>query len=231
MGEGKKLQDSYWNSFVIVRDVIFDMLEKRGFDPSQFNRNVDLDFLRRQFKMLVESAKSDGGAGAYSCDIFVKEPDDITSEYQRRKAYVHFSVYQQETEMSLKKRLKVIKENYGLDPTRDDVAVILFRENMDEDSMFYKLEKDDSLSIRVFYYKRLMIDITKHQLVPKHELVTEDEKKTLKKNLKLTHYNQLPTLLTSDAVARFYHFRRGQVVRIERPSIGNMKHVVYRFVV
>jgi DNA-directed RNA polymerase subunit H (RpoH/RPB5) len=207
------------------------MLEKRGFDPSQLNRNVDLDFLRRQFKLLANGSKESIGPGVYSCDIFVKEPDDITSNYERRKAYVHFSIYPQETEMSLQKKLKVIKENYGLDPNRDDVAVVLFRDDMESDSIFYRLEKDDSLSIRVFHYKNLMFDITKHQLVPKHERINDMEKIQLKKDLKLTHYNQLPTLLASDPVARFYHYRRGYVIRIERPSVGNMRHIAYRYVV
>ena len=140
-----KLQDSYWNSFVVVRDIVFDMLEKRGFDPSQLNRNVDLDFLRRQFKLLANGSKESAGPGTYSCDIFVKEPEDEWSEYKRHRAYVHFSIYPQETVASLQKKLKVIKENYGLDPRNDDVAVILFRDDMDSDSIFYSLEKDESL--------------------------------------------------------------------------------------
>lgn len=224
MGEGKKLQESYWNSFVIVRDVVFDMLEKRGFDSTQLNRNVDLDFLRRQFKMLVNASKDGLSAGAYSCDIFVGDPNG-------RNAYVHFSVYQDETERTLLSKLKVIQENYQLNPLRDDVAIVLFRPDMDEQSIFYKLEKLDTMSIRVFHYKKLMFDITKHELVPKHSIVSDDDKAALKRELKLTHYNQLPTLLTTDAVSRFYHYRRGMVIRVERPSIGNMKHIAYRYVV
>jgi DNA-directed RNA polymerase subunit H (RpoH/RPB5) len=220
-------ENNYWSEFVTVRDVVLDMLEKRGIPSNQLNRNVDMDFLRRQFKLFVESVNSKELEGAYSCDIVAIQPSESGKE---RKTYVHFTMNPSETPQTLEKKLAQITRIYDLLPEHDDIDVVVFRENMDADSILYDVEKSDKYNVRVFYYKRLMFDITKHTLVPTHQLVPKSECPKLKKELMLNHFNQLPTLLVSDAVSRFYHFRKGSVVRIERPSIGNMKHIAYRYV-
>ena len=35
----------------------------------------------------------------------------------------------------------------------------------------------------------------------------------------------------SDAISRYYNFREGDVIKIERPSLGNKVHVVYRYII
>jgi DNA-directed RNA polymerase subunit H (RpoH/RPB5) len=216
--------DNYWTEFLTVRNTVFDMLEKRGFESSQLNRDADIDFLRRQFDMVQSSiAKSlELNIGAYTCDIFVKDAN--------RRSYVHFIFNPKETQYSLEKRIAKIADSHGLVGERDDIDIVVFRRNMDSDSLLYSVEKSDKHSVRVFYYKSLMFDITKHSLVPRHTLVPKSEHARLKKELMITHFNQLPTLLVSDAVSRFYHYRRGSVIEIERPSVGNMKHIAYRYV-
>jgi DNA-directed RNA polymerase subunit H (RpoH/RPB5) len=152
----------------------------------------------------------------------VKEPT--------RRAYVHFVINPKDTAISLEERINKIAEAHGLDGARDDIDIVIFRQNMDPDSSFYGLEKNDKYSVRVFHYKSLMFDITKHSLVPQHSLVPKSEHAQLKKDLIIQHFKQLPILLVTDPVSRFYHYRRGSVIRVERPSIGNMKHIAYRYV-
>lgn len=206
----------YWTEFLTVRNTVFDMLEKRGFDSSQLNRNADPEFLLNQFKELKYSESE------YSCDIFVKEPT--------RRAYVHFVINPKDTAISIEKRIDKIASSHGLEGTRDDIDIVIFRKDMDVDSALYTLEKNDKHSVRVFHYKSLMFDITKHCLVPPHSLVPKSEHAQLKKDLIIQHFKQLPILLVTDPVSRFYHYRRGSVIRVERPSIGNMKHIAYRYV-
>lgn len=66
--------------------------------------------------------------------------------------------------------------------------------------------------IELFSIKELQFDITEHRLVPLHELVTLKEKEELDKNYK----GRLAVLLHTDAISRYYGFKRGQYIRITR---------------
>ena len=70
------------------------------------------------------------------------------------------------------------------------------------------------LIIELFNVGDLQFNITKHILVPKHEVLEEKEAKIFKKK----YGSNIPVLLKSDPISRFYDFRRGDVVRITRKS-------------
>lgn len=82
----------------------------------------------------------------------------------------------------------------------------------------------------VFWYKQLLFNITKHILVPKHELLAESVKNNLIKQYYLETITQLPTILSTDPVAKWYGMQEGDVCRItrENPNVGTTH--IYRYV-
>lgn len=86
------------------------------------------------------------------------------------------------------------------------------------------------MNIETFKYADLMIDITEHELVPKHIKMTTEEKK---KFLEETKYEekQFPRILVSDPVSRFYNFKKGDLIKIERVSETAGEYNSYRLVV
>lgn len=73
-------------------------------------------------------------------------------------------------------------------------------------------------------------NILKHGLVPKHEVLSEDELKALLERYNITK-GQLPKILVNDPVVKKIKAKVGDVVRITRESKTAGKSVVYRVVV
>ncbi|KAL7720927.1 ATP-cone domain-containing protein [Entamoeba marina] len=75
----------------------------------------------------------------------------------------------------------------------------------------------------------LIVNVTKHVLVPKHILLSNEEKEALKKKYQVT-VSQLPRLLKTDPICRYYGFQRGDVIKIVRKSETAGRYITYRAV-
>lgn len=86
------------------------------------------------------------------------------------------------------------------------------------------------LKVELFEEDDLAVNITKHQLVPRHvPLTPEQTREVLQAHALEVH--QLPRLLSTDPVARYFGVARGDVVRIERHSESAGVYASYRQVV
>ena len=74
------------------------------------------------------------------------------------------------------------------------------------------------------------LEITKHELVPKHTLLNDNEKEALLKSYGIV-LRQLPRMLASDAMAKLLNEKVGDVIKIIRKSETAGETEYYRVVV
>ncbi|KAG2147665.1 RNA polymerase [Suillus clintonianus] len=93
-------------------------------------------------------------------------------------------------------------------------GIIIFPGNMTPSARKVIAAMSQQYRLEEFSEADLLVNITHHTLVPRHEV-----------RLKET---QLPRIQLADPVARYYGLRRGQVVKITRPSETSGRYASYR---
>jgi DNA-directed RNA polymerase I, II, and III subunit RPABC1 len=89
--------------------------------------------------------------------------------------------------------------------------------------------KELKVEFQVFDMRELQYNISKHMLVPKHELLTNDaEIEEIVNVHMLKSRHQMPIILKTDPMARYLYARPGDLVRITRHSPTSGEHVIYR---
>lgn len=83
--------------------------------------------------------------------------------------------------------------------------------------------------VEIFQITDLLVNITKHLLKPQHRVLTAEEKQRLLKKYSIEE-KQLPRMLGKDAIARYYGFEKGQVLKVTYNSDITEQHVTYRCV-
>lgn len=74
------------------------------------------------------------------------------------------------------------------------------------------------------------LDISRHVLVSKHELLTKEETEKLLRDLGVT-LDDLPKISTRDPMVKYLKAKRGDVIRVIRNSPTAGQSVGYRVVV
>mmetsp|Transcript_22031 Transcript_22031/g.43306 ORF Transcript_22031/g.43306 Transcript_22031/m.43306 type:complete len:209 (-) Transcript_22031:96-722(-) len=190
-----------------ARDTINKMLRNRKYLVSSAEMNFE-DFKGTfgypvdKKKLMMLAAKKDDPNDR----IFVFFPEEEKVDVKSMSTYAD-----QMQEQDVKRAILVVEK---------DISPFAKKALAEAAPLFY---------IEVFKESELLVDITEHELVPKHEVLSDDEKRQL-----LIRYNlkdsQLPRMYTTDPITRYFGLRRGQVVKIIRSSETAGRYVTYRIV-
>lgn len=109
-------------------------------------------------------------------------------------------------------------------------AIIIVQRDMTPSARQALKDMAPKYILEQFLESELLINITEHELVPEHVVLTPDEKSELLHRYKLKE-SQLMRIQANDPVARYFGLKRGQVVKIIRPSETAGRYISYRLVV
>ena len=118
------------------------------------------------------------------------------------------------------------------DAVERDGVDLLVVVSSDGPTPFCKRECDERYAdcMQFFTYRQLLFNVTRFDMTPAHSLVPRDEAARLARELRVVKDTDWPRILLRDPVVRYYDFRRGDIVRIERTH-GGEPTTYYRIVV
>jgi DNA-directed RNA polymerase subunit H (RpoH/RPB5) len=124
-------------------------------------------------------------------------------------------------------KFKVATIKKFLDAEGYSKFIVVAREKPSSNAVKTMSEYSDK-SIQFFEMKELVFNVTKHCLVPKHEIVPDASIKSILEAYRIKHRTQLPLIYASDPVARYLGLAPGQVVRVTRTSAACGETFAYR---
>ncbi|KAL4429525.1 hypothetical protein ABPG74_014300 [Tetrahymena malaccensis] len=148
--------------------------------------------------------------------ILVPEEKDIVTKKVQDIILISNKYFKDRIELFEKKQVEMhfnSKKQTEIKSEADDKGDVI--------QIFYKYE--------IFFFDDLVINITKHQLVPKHVPLSAIEKKKLMEKYKINDA-QLPKILSTDPITKYFGLRTKQVFKIERDSETAGKYITYRIV-
>ncbi|EDV22513.1 DNA-directed RNA polymerases I, II, and III subunit RPABC1 [Trichoplax sp. H2] len=197
-----------------IRKTVMQMCHDRGYMVSQEELDQTFDQFHEQF--YSEMSESSQVRGLLS--MLVHHIDDPTEQL--------FVFFPDEPKVGI----NTIKK-YCQRMQRENInrAIIIIQSGMTPTAKQSLIDMAPKYTLESFMESELMINITEHHLVPKHIVMSPEEKAELLARYKLKEH-QLPRIQVGDPVARYYGLKRGQFVRIIRPSETAGRYITYRLV-
>ena len=185
-----------------ARNVLLDVLEGRGFDVAEYN-NYDL----LQVKAMIDS----------------NQLDLLLRDAKGKKIFVKFNLDTKPVPANL-------ADDFFADILTPSDDLLIVAKDDPNDTITESLEHlwaSRGVFITIISLKRLQYNILKHDLVPKHVVLTAEQAAEELKPY-TDNMSHLPEIGRFDPVATLLGIRPGMICRIDRGSKTAMTAVYYR---
>ena len=186
-----------YNTLSKVYKTVIEMLNDRHFDTSCYKNKLSIDDIKKKY---IEN----------NIEIIVSHKitkNKLIVLFQDDK----FGIAEVKELMNYLKKINI------------NNIILIVREKLT--SFGLKELKKSEINYEIFITKSLIFNITKHKLVPKHILLSKDEKNKLLKTLQCK-LHQLPKILKTDPISKYFNALPGQVFKIYRKN-----EIYYRVVI
>ena len=112
----------------------------------------------------------------------------------------------------------------------DDELIIIIKDEPNEtlQKLQTSIYTHDNIFVTIINIDRLKFNILNHNLVPKHRVLTNDEKEQVKAQYNIENDNEFPTISRFDPVSQVLGIRPTELFEIERSSKTAIKTKFYR---
>jgi len=214
------------NSSVLISQIyqsrknVLELMERQGFDVTGYaNFSVSEINAMKQNNQL---------------DMLLEQKVDSSSDKspENKKVYIRYYLAKTIRPANLQ---EMIDDLYVLTETlkKQDTLYIIIKDNVNE-TLINELKdiwERDGIFIVIESIKYLQFNILNHALVPEHNVMSEDDVKSIMTRYNITDKVQFPDISRFDPVARAIGLRPGQVCHIVRPSKTAISTNYYRICV
>jgi len=191
------------------RKNLLDILESRGFDTSDYN-----SFTYEELHTMIQNQQ---------LDFIVKKVDS------EKKVYVKYNI------------IKVLRPNNIYDSvedlfhienvlTKNDDLIIINKDEPNDtlQTTVKNIWLNDGLYIAIINIARLQFNILNHTLVPKHTVLSEEERNVFLEKYNITNKKMIPTISYFSPVSIVLGIRPDDICKIERFSKTAINSDFYR---
>jgi len=191
------------------RNTMIELLEAQEYDVSQYKdfgiNDVNTLFETKQLDMLMTNAG------------------------KNKKTYVKYHLGKSLRPVNLYEYIEDLFTLEEILTKKDDLIVIMKDEpNETIKKTLVDIWEQDRIFIIVINIKRLQYNIMKHQLVPPHKVLSDEEKTEVKKRFNILNDTQIPDMSRFSPVSQVIGIRPGEVCKVIRPSKTSIKSEFYR---
>lgn len=210
---------NFLNKLTQSRETILEMLELRGYDYEKYK-----DYTSVELDIMLKNMNSKLNYETMPLDIIC---DHKTAENKCVLKYVL-------SRIRVSNLKSFISELIEYDVIRaNDTIIFIVKDKINNLESFYNIFdnflESNNIFIQVFSIDNLLRNITKHELVPKMRIVSEIEKKQIKEKYNIESMTNMPIILKSDPVAKFYGVKSGDLCEIIRTSETSGRYISYRY--
>ncbi|KAK4688622.1 DNA-directed RNA polymerases I, II, and III subunit RPABC1, partial [Tremellales sp. Uapishka_1] len=191
-----------------VSRTVHEMVRDRGYALDASEIDVSFDDFKASFGT---------GTGADRTAMAFHADDPETND----RIYVQFCADKNVSKQAMKTFITT------LDSQHAKRGILIWSEKMSPAARKTLQEMQIEYHLEDFPESDLLVNITRHFLVPKHQIMKPEDKAALIKRYRLKD-TQLPRIMVTDPVARYYGMKRGQVMKIERSSETAGRYITYR---
>ena len=212
-----------------VRKTVLEMLDDRGYDTGNVELEEDFDVFKARFEE----------NGPMNIITYTKQSkvDELGPDAKVEPIYVHFMTKDSgKIDKEFITRIVRFMDEWSTKSKEEEDcapltnAIIVACETQITSVTKKNMAEITPFRIEVFDQRTLLFNITKHEMVPKHSIITKEDKAALLKKYRIND-SQLPKIMVDDPVARYYGARKGDVIKIIRPSDTAGRYVTYRVTV
>ena len=214
-----KQNSSTVNNIYRSRNIILNLLKRRGYDTSSYE-NISINDIN---KMCPKANDKTSG----HLDMLINH-----STITNKKCFIKYHL---SGKIRPNHIYEYIDDLYNIEEILDknDDFIIIVKDKCNDTltKLLSTIWNVDQIYFSIFCYTDYLYNILEHELVPEHIVLSDEDKEQKKKQYNITNDSEFPEISRFDPVAKAIGLRPGQLCHIERKSPTAFKTDFYRYCV